>query len=100
MVESNISAILAWFERPLDWPVREDARGFGDGDGLRIPLMGLEEAEGVVIGEDLKNFDASRSGGSLYSVWLDHSTFFLDRLEVEPELVAPVDVGVLALGGV
>ena len=62
--------------------------------------MGLEEAEGVVIGEDLKNFDVSRSGGSLYSVWLDHSTFFLDRLEIEPELVAPVDVGVLALGGV
>lgn len=63
--------------------------------------MGLEEAaEGVVMGDDLKNLDASRSGGSLYSVWLDHSTFFLDRLEVEPEGVAPVDVGVLAPGGV
>lgn len=65
-----------------------------------MPLMGLEAAEGVVTGEDLKNFEASKFGGSLYSVWLDHSTFFLDRLEVEPELVAPVDVGVLAPGGV
>jgi hypothetical protein len=41
--------------------LRGDARGLGDGDGLRMPLAGLEdEAEGVVIGDDLKNLDMSR----------------------------------------
>lgn len=95
IVESNISAILIWLDRPLGWPLRGEARGLGDGDGLRIPLTGLDEAEGVVIGDDLKNLDASR-----YSVWLDHSTFFLIRLELELVLVAPFDDGVLAPGGV
>jgi hypothetical protein len=61
IVESNISAILARFDRPLSWPLRGDARGLGDGDGLRMPFAGLEdEAEGVVIGDDLKNLDMSR----------------------------------------
>lgn len=53
--------MLAWDVRPLNWPLRGDARGFGDADGLRMPLTGLEEAdEGADSGDDLKYVAKSR----------------------------------------
>lgn len=65
-------------------PFKELVNGLGEGDGLRMPLMGLDADDGVAeaVGEGLASWDPSVGwAGSLYCVWADHSTFFLVRPE-------------------
>lgn len=83
-------------------PFNEEDRGFGEGEGLRMPLIGFELAEAGADGGDVL-FGLEPwmySVGSLYSVCADHSTFFLARPDPVSELVPAGDVVELALGGV